>query len=140
MRANLEISRLSLMLLQKLFSRIFNSSMIEQKQSESLLAICTLAYQIDGKFSLEEQKVVDDLIEQIPWHSQTLVKTFHSKVISDSRDAISTGEVEQFVLDHADALRGASNVLEVIRELIASDGEVSDSEAELLKTLEASLS
>ena len=99
------------MLLQKLFIRIFNSSMFEQKQSESLVAMCTLAYQIDGKLSLEEQKVVDDLIEQIPWHSQTLVKTFHSKVIGDSRDAISTGEVEQFVLDHADALREDSNLL-----------------------------
>ena len=127
------------MLLQKLFSRIYDSASIEQKHSESLLAICTLAYQIDGKFSLDEQKVFDDLIQRIPWHSETRVETFHSKVISDARDAISNGEVEKFVVDHAEPLRGDSSVLEILKELSASDGEVSDSEAKLLNLLEASL-
>jgi len=127
------------MLLQKIFFRSDGSAMIEQKQSESLLAICTLAYQIDGKFSLEEQKVFDDLIKQIPWHSETRVETFHSKVISDSRDAINKGEIERFVLDHAESLRGDSSVLTIIRELSASDGEVSDSEVKLLNLLETCL-
>ena len=127
------------MLLQKLFSRIDSSAMIEQKHSESLLAICTLAYQIDGKFSLKEQKLFDDLIKQIPWHSATRVETFHSRVISDSRDAINKGEIEKFVLDHAESLRGDSSVLAIIRELSASDGEVSDSEIKLLSLLETSL-
>ena len=127
------------MLLEKLFSRIDDSAMIEQKHSESLLAICTLAYQIDGKFSVEEQGVFDDLVKRIPWHSQTRIETFHSKVISDARDAIGKGEVEQFVADHAQPLRGDPSVLGVIEELSASDGEVSDSEAKLLKLLDASL-
>ena len=129
------------MLLYKLLIRlgVDPSSKIEQKQSESLLAICTLAYQIDGKLSLEEQEVIDDLILRIPWHSTTRVETFHSKVISDARRAIDTDEVEKFILDHAGPLRGNWKVLEVIRELSASDGEVSDSEAELLTLLEASL-
>ncbi len=127
------------MLLEKLFSRIDDSAMVEQKHSESLLAICTLAYQIDGKFSAEEQGVFDDLVQRIPWHSQTRIETFHSKVISDARDAIGRGEVKQFVADHAQSLRGDSSVLEVVNELSASDGEVSESEAKLLKLLDASL-
>ena len=127
------------MLLEKLFRRIDDSAMIEQKHSESLLAICTLAYQIDGKFSAEEQGVFDDLVQRIPWHSQTRIETFHSKVISDARDAIGRGEVKQFVADHAQSLRGDSSVLEVVNELSASDGEVSESEAKLLKLLDASL-
>ena len=127
------------MLLEKLFSRIDDSAMIEQKHSESLLAICTLAYQIDGKFSAEEQGVFDDLVQRIPWHSQTRIETFHSKVISDARDAIGRGEVKQFVADHAQSLRGDSSVLEVVNELSASDGEVSESEAKLLKLLDDSL-
>ena len=127
------------MLLQKLFSRIDDSSMIEQKHSESLLAICTLAYQIDGKFSVEEQRAFDDLIKRIPWHSQTRIETFHSKVISDARDAIGKDEVAKFVADHAQSLKGDSSVLDILKELSASDGEVSDSEVMLLNLLEASL-
>ena len=127
------------MLLEKLFSKIDDSAMIEQKHSESLLAICTLAYQIDGKFSAEEQGVFDDLVKRIPWHSQTRIETFHSQVISDARDAIGRGEVKQFVADHAQSLRGDSRVLEVVNELSASDGEVSESEAKLLKLLDDSL-
>ena len=67
------------------------------------------------------------------------IETFHSKVISDARDAIGKGEIEQFVADYSQSLRGDPSVLEVVKELSASDGEVSDSEAKLLKLLDASL-
>ena len=107
-----------------------------QRFNEALIKLSVLLYQIDGKITLSEQDYLEDVIQSLTWQSPISIDAFTNDAIHQAREAVDSGEAQNFVKEMAEDLNfDAERVLEVAMGITGIDGERSESETDILKVL-----
>ncbi|MFT5541616.1 MAG: tellurite resistance protein [Glaciecola sp.] len=107
-----------------------------QLHNQALIQITVLLYQIDGKVTLTEQDYLDELLQDMAWHSGISKDAFVTDVIHQAREAIDGGTAPDYIRSLSDELNiDAARSLEVAMAITKVDGERSEKEVELLALL-----
>ena len=107
-----------------------------QLHNQALIQITVLLYQIDGKVTLTEQDYLDELLQDMTWHSGISKDAFVTDVIHQAREAIDGGTAPDYIRSLSDELNiDAARSLEVAMAITKVDGERSEKEVELLALL-----
>ncbi len=107
-----------------------------QLHNQALIQITVLLYQIDGKVTLTEQDYLDELLQDMAWHSGISKDAFVTDAIHQAREAIDGGTAPDYIRSLSDELNiDAARSLEVAMAITKVDGERSEKEVELLALL-----
>ncbi len=107
-----------------------------QQRAEAMIALATLLYQADGKVKRVEQDLFDALIQRLPWENPGITKeTFHSTIIGASRLALENRQINAYLDRYCVPLRDCGNLLDVLKELAVSDGELDETEALIIESV-----
>lgn len=108
----------------------------EQSFNEALIKLLVLLYQIDGKVTLTEQDLFDEIISTLTWHSGVSISAFVNDAIHQARVAIDQRESREFLFKLATGLNfNPAQVLEYAMDITEIDGKRSEEEVELLALL-----
>ncbi|MFT6268290.1 MAG: hypothetical protein ACJAVV_001098 [Alphaproteobacteria bacterium] len=108
----------------------------EQDFNESLIKLLVLLYQIDGKVTLTEQDLFDDITVSLNWRSGVSISAFINDAIHQARVAIDQRESREFLFKLGAGLNhDPAQALEYAMDITAIDGKRSEEEVELLALL-----
>jgi hypothetical protein len=108
----------------------------EQDFNESVIKLLVLLYQIDGKVTLTEQDLFDDITLSLNWRSGVSISAYINDAIHQARVAIDQRESREFLFKLAPGLNhNAAQALEYAMDITAIDGKRSEEEVELLALL-----
>src|SRR6056300_1256349 len=94
-----------------------------QRFNESLIKLCVLLYQIDGKITLSEQDYLEQVIAELSWQSPISIEAFTNDAIHQARVAVDNDEALAFVKAMVDDLNfDAEKVVEVAMGITGIDG------------------
>lgn len=108
---------------------------VDQPKSEAIIALTTLLYESDGRVKKEEQELFQSLLDELPWGSAAVQskEVFHREQVTKSIAAINGGTVAEYIKAFAPALKSDGKVLALLRELATTDGELHESEIDVIK-------
>lgn len=108
----------------------------QQAFNEALIKLLVLLYQIDGKVTLTEQDLFDDILAQLDWHSGVSISAFVNDAIHQARLAIDHQRAREFLFSLANGLNhDPARALELAMDITEVDGRRSEDELELLGLL-----
>jgi hypothetical protein len=107
-----------------------------QDFNESLIKLLVLLYQIDGKVTLTEQDLFDDITASLYWRSGVSISSFVTDAIHQARVAIDQKISREFLFALGPGLNvNPAQALEYAMDITEIDGKRSDEELELLALL-----
>jgi hypothetical protein len=108
----------------------------EQLFNESLIKLLVLLYQIDGKVTLTEQDLFDEILVKLNWHSGVSLSAFVNDAIHQPRVAIDAEASREFLFALGNGLNfDPATALELAMDITEIDGKRSEDELELLALL-----
>jgi hypothetical protein len=108
----------------------------EQAFNEAIVKLLVLLYQIDGKVTLTEQDLFDDVVAKLNWRSGVSLSAFINDAIHQARVAISQDEAREFLFKLSSGLSfDPARALDYAMDITEVDGKRSEDELELLALL-----
>ncbi|OFA30573.1 hypothetical protein BAE46_11350 [Glaciecola punicea] len=108
----------------------------EQGFNEAVINLLVLLYQIDGKVTLTEQDLFDEIIATLNWHSGVSISAFINGAIHQARVAIDQLKAREYLFKLGTGLNyNPAQALEYAMDITEIDGKRSEEEIELLALL-----
>jgi tellurite resistance protein len=113
-----------------------NTITAEQGFNEAVIKLLVLLYQIDGKVTLTEQDLFDEIIATLNWHSGVSISAFINGAIHQARVAIDQLKAREYLFKLGTGLNyNPAQALEYAMDITKIDGKRSEEEIELLALL-----
>jgi hypothetical protein len=108
----------------------------EQEFNEAIIKLLVLLYQIDGKVTLTEQDMFEDILATLDWRSGVAMSAFVTDAIHQARVAIDQGGSRELLFTLGNGLNvDPAKALELAMDITEVDGNRSEDELELLSWL-----